>query len=135
LKNALDNLEAIGVLQKTNCMSIDSLLNPPDEQCTMDESTEEAILEAIMKAHATQETTGGDDDKDNPPPPPPQTRELLQASSTIHRYLAMTNHSFSRQMGHWLISFNHTVCLEQAATMRDARLGGFFAPKNTSSPS
>ncbi|KAF9446183.1 hypothetical protein P691DRAFT_674131 [Macrolepiota fuliginosa MF-IS2] len=91
-------------------------------------------FEAVMKAHATQETseiTGGDDDEDNPPPPPPQTRELLQASSTIHRYLAMANHSFSHQMEHLLISFNHTIRLKQVATMRDTRLEDFFAPKNT----
>ncbi|KAF9440967.1 hypothetical protein P691DRAFT_609326, partial [Macrolepiota fuliginosa MF-IS2] len=86
-------------------------------------------FEAVMKAHTTQETseiTGGDEDEDNPPPPPPQTRELLQASSTIHRYLGMTNHSFSRQMEHLLILFNHTVRLEQAAIMRDTQLDDFF---------
>jgi hypothetical protein len=45
---ALDELVSMGVLQASNRMDIDTLLNPVDESRVMDETTDEEIYQAIM---------------------------------------------------------------------------------------
>jgi hypothetical protein len=65
---ALDKLVSMGVLQASNRMDINTLLNPVDESWVMDEMTNEEIYQAIIDAQGAQENTiinGGDDDSDD----------------------------------------------------------------------
>jgi hypothetical protein len=64
LANALDDLEATGALQPSNWMSIKTLLNPPDKSCTMDETTDFEIFQAVMEARKEHPLDGGDEELD-----------------------------------------------------------------------
>ena len=54
LINALHELELMGALQPSNRMSIKSLLNPPEESSTMDETTDLDIFHAVMETRNGQ---------------------------------------------------------------------------------
>jgi hypothetical protein len=58
LESALDDLEAIGILQPSNWMSISELLNPDTETHNIFKATDEDIFQSVMNAHAVQEKGG-----------------------------------------------------------------------------
>ena len=54
LENTLSKLQATGVLRPANTMNIDELLNVPEEDARIDNSTEEEIYEAVTEKHALE---------------------------------------------------------------------------------
>ncbi|GAW02276.1 DDE-domain-containing protein [Lentinula edodes] len=101
VEDTLDLLEETGVLQRSNRMTIDSLLNPEREKImvTADESTDEEICKAVLHARAAEEDTvinGGDDDVDDDGPPTILTLAFLFPPS--HRWFRLV--SQDRFAGH-----------------------------------
>src|SRR6266581_3031812 len=83
---ALDELIAIGALQKTNQMEIESLLNPEGESQILTEISDEEIYQAVMdalEACENMEITGWDDvDNNVPSKPHPTHSNVVKAAST-----------------------------------------------------
>jgi hypothetical protein len=88
LETTLDELENRGVLQASNRLSIESLVNPDSEKDIIDDSMEQDIYNAVVASRDAQqmgEINGGDDDvEDNMGfQPRPTCREALSAAQTL----------------------------------------------------
>ena len=81
VRNALNNLQATGVLQPKNRMDIEALLNPPEESQTMDGVRDEEICQAVLVArNAHEEGPINDVEDDSPFEPCPTHHEVFQAA-------------------------------------------------------
>ena len=110
LNHALDELESTGVLQASNRMNIEALLNPADESRVMDETTDKEICQAVLDARRAQEEgliNGGDDDVDDDASVElcPTHREVLQAASVINKYTDTLKDPIARKLEGVLASF------------------------------
>jgi hypothetical protein len=86
VEQVLDGLVSRGILQKSNRMDIEALLNPIEESQAIDKTTDEEIYSAVQNAREAQElaeVNGGDDDVDDIL----SRREVLKATSLINRYI------------------------------------------------
>ena len=64
VKKVLDGLVATGALQKSNCMSVEALLNMADESTLLNDSLDQEIFKPVMDAivaHKNIEVVGGND--------------------------------------------------------------------------
>ena len=93
LTDAIEALEEIGMIQRCNRMSIESLLNRNDERVTIEQLTNEEIVKAVNTAAEAMErldidggVDDGEDDSEFIPRPP--RKEALRAVATLQRYLA-----------------------------------------------
>ena len=93
VKAALDDLVAMGALQKTNWMEIESLLNLAGESQVLTKTSDTEIYQAVVSAIdacENMEINGGDDVdniNDIPLEPHPSQHDVLKAVSTIGRYI------------------------------------------------
>jgi hypothetical protein len=133
LTRALDDLESTGVLQPSNRMDIEALLNPVDElPQVMEETTDEEICQAVLDAKKAQEAgliNGGDDDVDDDPSaiePCPTHREVLQAASVINKYIDTLNDPIARSLEGVLASFRYQMWLEMSCSMKSTHLTDYF---------
>ncbi|KAF8219085.1 hypothetical protein L208DRAFT_1555854, partial [Tricholoma matsutake] len=119
---ALDDLVAMGALQKKNQMDIESLLNPDSESHILTETSDVKIYQVVIDAIEARENikiTGGDDvDNDIPLDPRPTYRDVLKAVSTIHRYIDDLNDPIAHKMEALLASFNMKLCLNESRSMK-----------------
>jgi hypothetical protein len=80
LSDALNQLEACGVLQPGNRLNMSALMEMPEEQ-VQEDATDEEIHELVQKMRAdreNQEINGGDDGLNDPSPEPkPSRKEAL----------------------------------------------------------
>ena len=134
LIRALDNLMATGVLQPSNRMDIEALVNPVEESQVMDETTDAEICQAVLDAKKAQEeavVNGGDDDVDDDAllEPSPTHREVLQAASVINRYAEKLNDPLARKLEVDLASLRRQVHLESSYSMSSTLLTDFFGQK------
>ncbi|KAJ7654929.1 hypothetical protein B0H17DRAFT_1146566, partial [Mycena rosella] len=92
LSETLQDLQSRGVLQKGNSLSVEALVDVPEEQ-VMEDATDEEIFEAVQNMRMCRqdmEINGGDDNQDDHSPEPKPTRkEALHAMATLRRYLEM----------------------------------------------
>jgi hypothetical protein len=76
-------------------MSIKTLLNPPDKSCTMDETTDFDIFQAVMEAWREHKSDGGDEELDITMDivvkPHQMHKEALQAGLVMQEYLQELN--------------------------------------------
>ncbi|KAG2354157.1 hypothetical protein BDR07DRAFT_1494994 [Suillus spraguei] len=127
VRNALDDLQATGVLQPKNRMDIKALLNPPEESQMMDEVSNEDICRAVLVARNAQEEgpiNGGDDDieDDSPLEPCPTHHEVFQAASVINRYIEHLDDPIAHKLEAILASFRHEIHLEESRSMSATHL-------------
>jgi hypothetical protein len=134
VSTALDDLEATGVLQKSNRMDIEALLNPIDESQAMDETTDEEICHAVLAMKNVGEfadVNQGDDDPDDDAPiaPQPSRREVLQVTSTIHQYINTLNDPLARKLEGLLSSFQHQLCFDAQQSKQITEITSYFTQK------
>ena len=127
---ALDDLVATGVLQQTNRMDIESLLNPEGESHTLTETSDQEIYEAVMAAIEARENidiNDGDDIEDGSHVDPrPTYRDVLKAVSTIRRYIEDFNDPIARKMEALFTSFNMKIRSDESRGMRSTVITDFF---------
>ena len=131
LNHALDELESTGVLQASNRMDIEALLNLVDESRIMDETTDDEICWAVLDARRAQEEAlinGGDDDADDDASvePCPTHREVLQAASVLNKYSDTLDDPIARKLEGVLASFRHQMRLEMSHSMKSTHLTDYF---------
>jgi len=131
VRNALNDLQATGVLQPKNRMDIEALLNPAEESWMMDGMTDEGICQAVLVARDAQEEgpiNGRDDDieDDAPLEPCPTHREVLQAASVINRYVGHLNDPLAHKLETILASFGCQIRLEESKSMTSTHLTDYF---------
>jgi len=131
LRSALDNLEKTGVLQHKNRMGIEDLLNLPEESSIMEATTDEEICRTVLATHKAQEggpISSGDNDvvEDAPVEPCPTHCELLQAVSTINRYVDYVDYLVARKLEGVLASFTHQLQLERSQTLMTTHILDYF---------
>ena len=127
---ALNDLVQTGMLQGSNCMDIESLLNPAGESQVLMETSDHEIYQTVMDAIDACENieiNGGDDiDNDIPLEPRPTRRDVLKAISTIGRYVDDLNEPIARKMEAVLESFSRQLRLDETRTMKGSILTDFF---------
>lgn len=131
LESTLDELVSTGVLQASNRMDIEGLLNSADESHVIDETTDEEICQAVLDARKAQEEgpiNGGDNDIDNDAPvePCPTRREVLQAASVINKYIDSVDDPVARKLEGILASFKRQMRLEMSFSMNSTQLTDYF---------
>ena len=130
VEHALDALTEKGVLQKSNRMDIESLLNPAGESHVLSETSDREIYQAVMdaaEARENSEINGGDDiDGDVAIRPRPTRREVLQAMSTIGLYIEDLNDPIARKIEAVLGSFNMQVRLDEVNAMKPTFMTDYY---------
>jgi DDE superfamily endonuclease len=128
---ALDNLELIGVLRKSNRMGVEALLNPIEESQVLDETSDEDICRAVLNARRAQENSqgnGGDDDADDDAEPEeiPSHQEVLRAVSIIDGYVAGVDDPIARKMEGLLHFFRKQLHFEAERNMIATSITDYF---------
>ena len=132
LRGALDELEATGMVQCTNRMDIDTLLNPPEESLLIDDTTDEDICRAVLATRAQEEgcTNSGprdnDIEDDGPVEPCPTYREVLQATFIISRYIDHINSPVARELEATLASFLQQMRLDRSRALTPTKITDYF---------
>lgn len=128
VKLALDGLRARGALQASNIMSIERLLNAPEETSVEMDITEAEILEAVREARAAEES--GEFDGEDPVTIEPPTRsEVLQAVGLLTRFLDVTDDPVARKLEGVLATFSRQIRIDIQRTMVPTEITDFFVPK------
>lgn len=142
LRCALDALEARGLLQSENRMSIEELVNPPGES-VMEMMTDEEICQTVLARRKAREggvVDGGDDDEeedddveddddDGPVEPCPTYREVMQAIYTLNRYTALDGDPAARKFEAALASFADQMRSERSRALRTTHITDYFGRK------
>jgi len=115
---SLGLLEKKGVLLHQNCMSIEELFNPDQENEVINtDITDEEIIEAVCMKHETLEkleiNRGDNDDNDVEVIEKPDHRGTLAASLTLQRYISDIGDPFAHQLEAILASFGWQTRLEE----------------------
>jgi hypothetical protein len=131
VSTALDDLEAMDVLQKGNRIDVEALLNPIDESQAMNKITDEEICCTVLAMKNVQqvaEVNQGDDDLDENVPiaPQPSCCEVLQATSTIHQYINTLNDPLTHQLEGLLSSFQHQLCFDAQQSKQITEITSYF---------
>ncbi|KAF9226434.1 DDE-domain-containing protein [Gyrodon lividus] len=134
VKNALDDLEAIGALQPSNRMDIATLLNPAVETYNMFDATDKDIFKSMMDAKMLQERNAEDDNNDDidnsePQAPGLTRRKALQVMLMLKKYIRTINNPFSRKFKVMLGSFGQQTRVAKMQDMKDTKLTDYFSRK------
>ncbi|KZV59542.1 DDE-domain-containing protein [Peniophora sp. CONT] len=121
VSDSLDALEARSVLQKSNCVDLEELVNAVAEQITTDDTSEENICEAVKQWHAAENVIDVDDDDDEATPMPTR-REALGAVATLQQYVAGLDGNFARRMEQVLTDFGRQTRLEETKNLKETTL-------------
>jgi hypothetical protein len=111
LESALDSLEATGALQSQQRVGIRTLLNPPEESGTMEETLDEDICQGVLAACNVEDggsisDEDGNTEEDTPVEPCPSLtyckvfQVLFKAISTLNRYTVFTVDNRYRDCDH-----------------------------------
>lgn len=96
---ALDELENIGALQRSNRKELEEILNPPGETHGFEEVTDEDIFNAVMEARREEGHHDDDDiDTDTLVEPTPTREEALEAALTVIRYIKDKDGAYYREL-------------------------------------
>ena len=131
LRDALDDLEATGALQRSNRMNLTELLNPAVEAHNMFEATDEDIYQAVMDGKAAWEAnSAGNSDLDevggDEVGPGPMRDEALRAALVLGEYIRQFDDPFVRQLGSMLGSVRKRTRVLETQTMKDMKLTSYF---------
>jgi hypothetical protein len=132
---ALDDLALRGVLQASNRMTVEELLNPLDESTSMDKVTDEEIYKAVMDSKAERENAAandiGDDDVDDNAPIelPPSRHEALQAKIVIEKYVETIDEPYTCKLESILADFARSTRLIETQNKKVSLLTDYFTRK------
>ncbi|KAJ7797413.1 hypothetical protein B0H14DRAFT_2339412 [Mycena olivaceomarginata] len=132
LLETLKDLRATGVLQEGNQLSLEDLINIPEEE-VLEDATDEEIFEAVQQMHGNrenQEENNGDDDG-SPTEPRPTRKEALQALAMLSRFFEDVDGPFARMLEGSLTKFGRETRLEQSRSLVSTSITDYFAPKTT----
>lgn len=117
---ALDGLQRRGVLQASNRMSLEDLLNPVAELCMMDETVDEEIYRAVKEAqHSGDLMTNEEVAKDGP----------VDAALLITKYVEDMDDPLARTLEKDLGSFRHLLHTAELQSMVPSCLTDYFTLK------
>ena len=133
LRDALDDLEANGLMPHRDRMDLDSLLNPLKESQVIEATTDEEICQAVLAARSAQEngpSNGGDNDveDDTPAEPCPTYHEVFQAASVINRYAAHVDSPLACKLEEVLASLGRQMRLERSQKLTTTQITDYFHP-------
>ena len=133
ISKTLDKLQETGVLQEANCMSIEQLLNPVEEQSLMVEDiSDEDICNAVLETIGNSSSGADPDDtKDHEDVVPhPTHHEALAAALTLQRYVQDIDTPYAWDFESSLVSFGHQTWLDGLKTMQDTKISDYFIQKS-----
>ncbi|KAG6900129.1 hypothetical protein C0993_002474 [Termitomyces sp. T159_Od127] len=116
--DSLSQLEQLRVLQPTNRMALQELLNPVNKNVMHDGGSETEIFQAVME-HVEREE------------PKPAHREALKAASTLQAYVADMNEPFAREMEVILAKFGCQTCLDEFKSYQPTAITDYLATLDT----
>ncbi|KAJ7661795.1 hypothetical protein B0H17DRAFT_953421, partial [Mycena rosella] len=132
LSETLQDLQSRGVLQKGNSLSVEALVDVPEEQ-VMEDATDEEIFEAVQNMRMCRqdmEINGGDDNQDeHSPEPKPTRKEALHVMGTLRRYLEDEEGSFERKMEVSLVSFGRETRLTHTKSLVSTSITDYLVSK------
>lgn len=127
VRDALDDLEARGVLQPSNRMDIAEFLDPAMEAHDFFEATDEDIYEAVMDAKAARDGLDADDDDlQSNDTLAPTCAEALQAAMTLQKYVSTINEPIARKVEVVLESLGWATRTREMQGMKDTKLTDYF---------
>ncbi|THU93740.1 DDE-domain-containing protein [Dendrothele bispora CBS 962.96] len=134
---ALNELQETGILQRSNRLGLEDLLNPVEEDKHMSDETSEKDIEkdicnAVLAArNAIENSTlhGGHDDLDDEVLvlPRPSRQEALGAVSTLTRYVNPMDDEFARKLESLLASFGRQTRLEDISSMHTTQITDYYS--------
>lgn len=122
---ALDGLVATGVLQATNRMDIESLLNPQVETAVVSETSEEEIFSAVRSLREGENDDVSDDDEEVEDEP--TRREALEAAALLTRYSNSTDSPIARKLEQALADFTRQMSRDAQRNMKDVPITDFWS--------
>lgn len=123
VSDAVNSLVLRGVLQKSNCMRIESLLNPAIEIEVFSEISEKEIFEAVRDAAAEDDESDGEmEDMAEMP----TCRDVLQAAAIIKQFTADMDDPVARKVEDILGSLSRQLRLDAQKGMVDITLLDYF---------
>lgn len=132
VEEVLDQLVSTGALQKSNRMDINDLLNPEEEIFDTDQTSDQAIFDAVMSSAVAREGADADGcsndaEDDTPLPDPlPTHSDVLKAMSLVTQYTNSLDDALARKAEGVLKALQHQIRTEQAATFRESKITDFF---------
>jgi hypothetical protein len=129
VKSTLDELQRLGVLQQSNRMDLEHLLNPIEEQnYMMVELSNQDICDAVLKAMASEDANADNpDDEDEVVVRPRPTRsKALEAISTIQGYVEDIDSPYARKVEDMLASFGRQTRVEGITAAQETKITDFF---------
>jgi len=135
VESSLNELEQTGVLQRTNRLKLDDLLNLEPERQIIEHTTDEEIFHAVIASHTAEESmelVGGadDDDDDAEILPRPSWRAALEAAATLERYISEVEEPYARKLEGFLSSFGRQTRVEEARNMVPTVMTDYFDSTN-----
>ena len=130
----LNKLEQTGVLQRSNRLRLEDLLNPePERQGVEGTVTDEDICQGVMAGKAAEENLlmvgGVDDDVDDAEIlPRPSRKAALEAAATLERYVSVLEESsgYARKLENLLMSFGRQTRFEETQSMVNTLITDHF---------
>ena len=132
IQHALDDLEERGVLQRSNRMDLNEILNlAVESDHNIFDATDEDIYHAVMDANEVRERSGdSSDDPDTVAVKQVTTRkEALQGAMAILNYLGTWDDPFARQVEVIMGSFGRKTRALEMQGMRDDKITTYFSHK------
>jgi hypothetical protein len=131
VEHTLDKLEQTGVLQHTNRLNLEDLLNPEPEKQVVEHATDEDIYHAVVASRLAEENmdlVGGADDEDDDAEilPHPSRKEALAAAATLERYISVLEKPYARRLEGLLTSFGLQTRFEQTQSMVASQITDHF---------
>ncbi|KAJ6575933.1 hypothetical protein DFH09DRAFT_915053 [Mycena vulgaris] len=110
-------------------MTIEELVDIPEEKGTVNDATDQEISDAVKERRAEEQLLkieGGNDHGFANNMPKPSRQEALEAVSTLWGYISDHNDGFARQLEGILASFRRQVCLDDTKAMHDMQMTDYF---------
>ncbi|KAJ6616273.1 hypothetical protein B0H10DRAFT_1697728, partial [Mycena sp. CBHHK59/15] len=105
------------------------LLDIPEEQAKMNETTDQEICDAVNEKLAEEqmlEIHGGDDHDSTAQVPRPSRQQALEAASTLREYISDHDDAFACQLEAILAIFGRQTRLDDMKTMWDTQMIDYF---------
>ena len=133
IQQALNGLEDRGVLQRSNRMDLNEILNPAVESDhDVYSATDEDICRAVMDAKEAQEKnpdSSGDDTNMAMVKPATTQKEALQGAMAILDYIGTWDDPFARQVEAVVGLFGRKTRVLEVQGMRDDKITNYFSRK------
>ena len=131
LVEVLDQMQSRGIIQRSNRVDLEDLVNHPGEQILIDLTTDEELKEAALSRRANEQDmdiNGGDNGNEESISLVPTRRDALAAASTLRLFVHHNEGEFSRKLEVLLASFGRNTRLEETYSLQDTEITQYFKP-------